>query len=215
MLKLAEKNPVAVAVAFFDTRDSTLAAKNVILRVRREAGTPGQSTVKIRADSAAEPSDDLELSMPAEFDWMSPDAPEFSRSLNHTLPPNQLDAVVSRTAQINTLFNSRQQHLLTSTCPEFSWEKLLVFGPVQAEVWDKQSKLKGFPKPISVERWHLERDGRKSEILEVSVKVSTSSEAEAKQLAAAFYQAAEDAGFGPAQGLSKTQIVMDFFRPAP
>jgi hypothetical protein len=214
-LRLTEKTPAPLEVVFFDTKDAALQAKNFILRVRHKAGTPGDSTVKIRITAGEGTLSDVEQAIPPDLDWTSAEAPSVSRSLNHKLPPDQYNAVLGGGASPATLFSGKQRRLVEARIPSFPWTALYAHGPVQAEVWDRQCKLKGFPKPVTVEHWHLRKGELRAEILEVSVKVTASSEAEAKAQAAVFFQAAEDAGFGRPSGQSKTQIVLDFFRPAP
>lgn len=214
-LRLAEKTPAPLDVVFFDTKDAALQAKNLILRIRHKAGTPGDSTVKIRTTAGEGTLSDVEQAIPPEFDWISADAPSVSRSLNHKLPPDQYNAVLSGGASPATLFSGKQRRLVEARIPAFPWTELYAHGPVQAEVWDRQCKLKGFPKPVTVEHWNLKKGEQTAEILEVSVKVTASSEAEAKALATVFFQAAEAAGFGRPSGQSKTQIVLNFFRPTP
>ncbi len=213
-LRLAEKTPASLEVVFFDTADAALQSRNVILRVRHRAGTPGDSTVKIRTTTNDDALGEAEKAITPELDWINPDAPAVSRSISHELPPDQYNAVLHDGASAETLFSDKQRQLVETRRPGLAWTDLVAHGPVRAEVWDRQCKLKGFPKPVTVERWHLERGGQKAEIFEVSVKVSTSSETEAKELAIAFFQAAEDAGFGRPSGQSKTQLVLDFFRPS-
>ena len=212
-LRLAEKPPASLEVVFFDTADGTLQAKNLILRIRRKAGTPGDSTVKIRTVGRHESASAAESAITPEWDWTNPLAPAVSRSLNHDLAPDAYNDVFLGGASPATLFSERQQQLVEASLPAMRWQNLLAHGPVRAEVWDRQCKLIGFPKPVTVERWHLHKADQNAEILEVSVKVKTASEAEAKELAAAFFRAAAAAGFGDPNGQSKTQIVLDFFRP--
>ncbi len=196
-LRLAEKTPAPLEVLFFDTRDALLQTKDLILRVRHKAGTPGDSTVKLRTTGGdgALSADEREIT--PELDWTNPEAPAVSRSLNHELSPDQYNSVLRAGASAATLFSDEQRRLVESRAPGFAWADLIAHGPVRAEVWDRQSKLLGFPKPVTVERWYLEKGAQKSEILEISVKVSTSSETEAKELAVAFFQAAADAGLRP------------------
>jgi hypothetical protein len=72
-------------------------------------------------------------------------------------------------------------------------------------------KLKNFPRAATVECWHLTRDGRTLDILEVSAKARAQTDAEAKELVKQFFKATEEAGLGRPGGQSKTQIVLDFF----
>src|SRR5262249_24998746 len=53
IFRLAEKTPAALDVVFLDTKDAKLQSKGIIVRIRRRAGTPGDSIVKIRADADA------------------------------------------------------------------------------------------------------------------------------------------------------------------
>jgi hypothetical protein len=214
-LGLAEKTPAPLDVLFFDTKDAALQAKNLILRVRHKGGTPGESTVKLRMISGQDELSDVEQSIPQETEWTNPGVPLVSRSLTYTIPPDQYGSVVREGASPETLFNDKQRRLVEARLPAFQWGSLVAHGPVRGEIFDRQCKLKGFPIPVTVERWHLQKDGRSSEILEVSAKVKASSEAEAKETAAVFFQAAEDAGFGPPNSQTKTQLLLDFFRSTP
>jgi CYTH domain len=214
-LGLAEKTPAPLEVLFFDTKDAALQARHLILRVRHKAGTPGESTVKLRMTSGEDALSQDEESIPAEAEWTNADVPLMSRALNYKIPPDQYNAVLHSGASAETLFSGKQRRLVESRLPNFSWPSLVAHGPVQGEVWDRQCQLKGFPIAISVERWHMQKDGKNAEILEISAKVKSGSEADAKEMASSFFQAAEAAGFGPPNSLTKTQVVLDFFRTSP
>jgi hypothetical protein len=214
-LGLAEKTPAPLEVLFFDTKDAALQARHLILRVRHKAGTPGESTVKLRMTSGEDELSGDEAPIPEETEWTNADVPLLSRSLNYKIPPDQYNAVLRSGASAETLFSGKQRRLVEARLPDFPWSSLVAHGPVQGEVWDRQCQLKGFPIPISVERWHLQKDGTNAEILEISAKVKSGGQADAKEMAAAFFQAAEAAGFGPPNSLTKTQVVLDFFRTTP
>ncbi len=214
-LGLAEKTPAPLEVLFFETKDAALQARHLILRVRHKAGTPGESTVKLRMTSGEDELSEDEASIPAEAEWANADVPLMSRSLNYKIPPDQYNAVLRSGASAETLFSGKQRRLVEARLPNFTWSSLVAHGPVQGEIWDRQCELKGFSIPISVERWRLQKDGRDAEILELSAKIKSGREADAREMAASFFQAAEAAGFGPPNSLTKTQVVLDFFRPAP
>jgi hypothetical protein len=211
-LGLAKKTPAPLDVLFFDTSDAALQAKNLILRVRHKGGTPGASTVKLRMISGQDALSDVEQSIPPENEWTNPDVPLVSRSLTYTIPPDQYASVLREGASPETLFNGKQRRLVEARLPAFQWGSLVAHGPVRGEIWDRQCKLKGFPLPVSVERWRLQEGDKSSEILEVSAKVTGGSEPEAKEMAAVFFRAAEDAGFGPPNSLTKTQLLLDYFQ---
>jgi hypothetical protein len=211
-LGLEKKTPAPLDVLFFDTNDAALQAKNLILRVRHKGGTPGVSTVKLRMISGQGELSDVEESIPQEIEWTNPDVPLVSRSLTFTIPPDQYGAVIRAGASPETLFNGKQRRLVEARLPAFQWGSLVAHGPVRGEIFDRQCKLKGFPLPVTVERWRLQKGDKNSEILEVSAKVTGGSEAEAKEMAAAFFQAAEAAGFGPPNSQTKTQLLLDYFR---
>ncbi len=214
VLGLAEKTPAPLEVLFFDTKDAALHDKDLILRVRHKAGSPGQSTVKLRVSPGGGPLGDIEESITPEMEWTNTRAPLMSRSIDHKIPPDQYNAVLRDGASAKTLFNDKQRRLVEARLPEFQWESLIAHGPLHGEIWDQQCQLKGFPKPVTVESWHLQKGDQSSEILELSAKVTAGSETEANEMAVAFFQAAEAAGFGKPNGLTKTQMVLDFFRPA-
>lgn len=215
VLDLEEKPPVPTEALFFDTKGGALQAANLILRVRHKAGTPGTSTVKLRTLGGEGELSEAEKSTPPEFEWTNPDEAMVSRAKDHQIPPDRYNAVIRHGASPALLFSKKQRAAVAARLPELRWEDLIAHGPVHGEVWDRQSELKGFPIPVTVERWHLQRDGQSAEIFEVSAAERTRNQTEAKELAAAFFQAAENAGFGRSMSKTKTQMVLDFFRPAP
>ena len=96
---------------------------------------------------------------------------------------------------------------------DFNWAGLRLYGPVEAEVWKQQWKLDGFPEDVTVELWHLQKDGEQQDILEVSANAKAETDEQAKELAQRFFAAARAAGMGEPTGLTKTQMVLDFYQP--
>jgi hypothetical protein len=212
-LKLDEKPSTKVDVCFFDTPDGALAAKGLTLRARQKAGSSGDSTVKLRTPDRAAELSDVERSIKPEEDWTNETQPVISRSLDRgSLPDSMLHQVIAGHARAKNLFNSRQRALVAARVPDFRWPSLRIYGPVHAEVWSKQFLLTGFPKAVTVERWHLEKPGRTLEILEVSATVRVNSAEEVTKLVKDFFGATASAGFGKPAGRTKTQVVLDFLK---
>jgi len=214
MLKLDAKPGVKEQVFFFDTTNYVLEAHNLILRARQKVGHPADSTVKLRTASAASELSDAEKSIKPEEDWSNEIAPAISRSVDYDpLPDGVLATVDQGTWTVDKLFNDAQRRMVEARVKNFSWPALRRFGPIQAEVWDEQFKLKDFPEAVTVERWRIEKDGNALDILEVSAKTRPGKNGDARKLANQFFRAAEKAGLGRPGGQSKTMLVFDFFKP--
>ena len=95
----------------------------------------------------------------------------------------------------------------------FRWDSLRRYGPAESRVWRQQWKLHGFPENVTVELWHLAKDGRTQDMLEVSASAKAETEAQAQELAWKFFAAARAAGLGESTGQTKTRMVLDFFQP--
>ena len=214
MLKLDEKPGVKEQVFFFDTSDYSLNAKHLILRARQKAGHPADSIVKLRTVAGAGELSDAEKGIKPEEDWTNETSPAISRSIrNVPLPDGLLGEVDQGRWSVDKLFNGAQRQMVEARIKNFHWETLRRFGPIEAELWEHKFKLKGFPEPVTVERWHIERDGRTLHILELSAKARTDANSDTKKLVGEFFNAAEGAGLGRPGGQSKTMLVLDFFKP--
>lgn len=214
-LKLDKHRAVHQIACFFDTADGTLQANHLILRARQKADAPGESTVKIRVTDVAAELTAAERAMELELDWTSENKVAFSRSISHSaLPVGMVAQAAAGKIPTRLLFNESQRDLVSARIKDFDWDRLRCFGPVKVKVWRKHCKIDGFTEKVTVELWHLQRDGKKKDILEVSVKTTAESDAHARALANQFYAAAKAAGMGEPAALTKTQVVMDFLNPA-
>lgn len=214
VLKLDEKRAVRQIVCFFDAADGALEAQSLILRARQKDGEPGQSTVKLRASDSGTELSDVERAIQPEQDWTHENGPTLSRSVDSAPLENGLvPKVAAGEGTVARLFNEEQQRLVMARMENLNWESLRRYGPVEAKVWREQRKLDGFKEKVTVELWHLEKDGRKLDVLEVSANAKADTEEQAKALAKRFFEAAKAAGLGEPTGQTKTKKVLDFFRP--
>jgi hypothetical protein len=213
-LDLDEHRAVKELVCFFDTRDGALEANHLILRARQSVGQPGESTVKLRAPARAVDLSEAERAIPAEQDWTNETEPTLSRSVDREgLARGLVAKVASGRAAVEELFDDAQRKLVEARMKEFTWGSLRAYGPVEARVWHQQWKLRGFPEAVTVELWHLRRDGRSQDILEVSAKARAETAAQAQVLARQFFSAAKAAGLGEPAHQTKTRRTLDFFKP--
>jgi hypothetical protein len=125
--------------------------------------------------------------------------------------------LVSRAAagevSIAELYNKKQKKLVSARLGNLDWGSLRRYGPVETEVWREYRQFDGFPEKITIERWHLEKDGKTLEILEVSAKTKAETEEQAQAMAKQFFGVARNAGLGEPSGQTKTRMVLDFFKP--
>jgi hypothetical protein len=213
-LKLDEHRAVKGIVCFFDTNAGALEANNLILRARQMGDGPGDSTVKLRATTGATELSAAERAIQPEQDWTREDEPTLSRSIDRkSLPKGLVAQVAAGQVAAAELFNEPQRTLVKGRIKDFTVESLRRYGPVEALVWRQQWKLHGFPEQVTVELWHLRKDGQRQDVLEVSAKVTTETEEQAQALAKQFFGAAKAAGLGEPAGQTKTKTVLDFFKP--
>jgi hypothetical protein len=213
-LKLDEHRAVQESVCFFDTPDGALAAHNLILRARQKAGQPGESTVKLRVPAGAAELSDAERDIPPEQDWTSEAGPTLSRSVNRkSLAKDLVAKVAAGQVAVDELFNAAQRRLVGARMKDLRWASLRRYGPIAASTWQQQWKLAGFSEPVTVELWHLRQASRRLDILEVSAKTRAETDEQAQALARRFFGAAQAAGLGAPAGLTKTEQVLDFFKP--
>jgi len=206
-LKLDEHCAEKQIVYYFDTSDKILAAHHLTLRARQPAGRPGDSTVKLRASAGKLEWTDLERTLKPEQDWTSEREVTESRALDSRLTTGSVAKVAAGAAPVSELFTAAQRQLVAARLPGVAWESLKCYGPVEAEVWPRQTKLPGFPEPVTVELWHLRQAGRTQDLLEVSVRVPSS------KLVRQFFETGKASGLGEPAGQTKTQKVLDFFKP--
>ncbi len=213
-LKLDEHRSVKQIVCFFDTADRALEANDLILRARQKEGGPGESTVKLRAIDGATALSDAERAIQPEQDWTNENRPTLSRSVDHaSWAKGLVPKVAAGQVAVAEIFDETQRKLVMARMKDFDWKSLRLYGPVDARVWRQQWKLQGFPENVTVELWHLQKDGRTQDVLELSAKAWAETDTEARALACRFFGAAKAAGFGAPAGQTKTKAVLDFFKP--
>ncbi len=213
-LKLDEHKAKKRTVIFFDTGDRSLGANHLILRARQQGKGQGDSTVKLRAPEGEAELSDAERAIQPEQDWTNENEPTVSRSKDReSLDKGLVSKAIAGQLAIVELFSSEQQELVTGRMKDFNWADLRLYGPVEAEVWKQQWKLEGFPEDVTVELWHLQKAGKQQDILEVSANAKAETDEQAKELARRFFAAARAAGMGEPTGLTKTQMVLDFYQP--
>ena len=213
-LKLDERQAVKEIVCYFDTGDGALEAHQLILRARQKAGQPGESTVKLLATAGATDLSDEERAIQPEQDWTNENVATLSRSKDReSLAKGLVSQVIAGQLAMADLFDEEQHELVAGRMKDFNWADLRLYGPVEAEVWKQQWKLDGFPEDVTVELWHLQKEGKQQDILEVSANAKAETEEQAKELARRFFAAARAAGMGEPTGVTKTQMVLDFYQP--
>lgn len=200
-----------LTICFFETSEPSLG--DVILRARKIKNDPDDSTVKVRSVGSALNMGSVEKKLEEEQDWTSTAAPNLSRSCDwEKVPKDLFDDVMNGREKTKDLFKgSNQSDLIKERLPKLDWSALRRYGPFEAE----KIKYKfddDFPE-ITVEAWHLEKNGQRKEVLELSAKVKAETQSEVKQKASDFFKAVEHAGFGKSQSKSKTAIVLDFLKP--
>jgi len=202
-------------VIFFDTGDRSLAANHLILRARQQGkGGRGDSTVKLRVHDGATELSDAELAIQPEQDWTNENVATLSRSKDReSLAKGLVSQVIAGQLAMADLFDEEQHELVAGRMKDFNWADLRLYGPVEADVWKQQWKLDGFPEDMTVELWHLQKEGKQQDILEVSANAKAETEEQAKELARRFFAAAKAAGMGEPTGQTKTQMVLDFYQP--
>lgn len=211
--KLAKGTAYAEQVVFFfDTADGALSRRGVILRAREVMGSPGESTVKLRGAGDAPGFD-----VPAETDVMAPGKSVESRSLDdESIPAGRIAAMANgKVIALKEIFSDRQREFAQvgagSDFP-IDWTALHRYGPAHAKVWKKTLEIGDFKK-VTAESWLLARaNAEPLELLEVSVKVKGDSEKEIASAAGRFFEAAKP-DFGAPSGESKTQKVLDYYKP--
>ncbi len=213
-LKLDQHKAKKRTVVFFDTSDRSLAAQHLILRARQQGKGHGDSTVKLRAPEGQTELSDAELAIQPEQDWTNENAPTLSRSKDRESTAKGLvSKVITGQLPATELFSAEQQELVLGRMKDFDWVDLRLYGPVEAEVWKQQWKLDGFPEDVTVELWHLQKEGKTKDILEVSANARAETDEQARELARRFFAAAKAAGMGEPTGQTKTQMVLDFYQP--
>ena len=213
-LKLDASKAVEQTVCFFDTADGALESQNLILRARQKDAEPGESTVKLRAIAGTTHLSEAERAIRPEQDWTHESSPTLSRSMDWaSIETGLVTRIATGEGKVRELFNADQQNLVMARMRDFNWESLKRYGPVMAQVWREHRTLDGFKEKVTIEHWHLEKDGRSLEVLEISAKAKADTEAHAQALAKQFFEAAKAAGLGEPSGQTKTKQVLEFFKP--
>ncbi|MDZ4288852.1 MAG: hypothetical protein U0984_12880 [Prosthecobacter sp.] len=211
-----------VRVCFFDTAEAALNEKKLILRVRLEekANQAGKkdvdAVVKLRGTKTAP--DGWEELKPEE-DWVGPDAakdvkPSFSIK-EEGLDEARMRKVMDGALAVKEVLSDQQREFCAACLgwkrKAFPWPDLKRYGVI--EVWKSKRDWGAFKK-VTVELWRLAKDGKEPmELLEISVKTKEGDAKPAAEVAREFYAAAAQAGLGKATGESKTQKVIDYFKP--
>ncbi len=135
------------------------------LRARQSAGHSGDSTVKLRALAGTLELSNEESALQPEQDWTDESQPSEARSLSRKhIKKGLVDSVGSGAAPVAKLFTDTQRQLVEARVPDVAWDSLKPFGPINAEVWSRQTQLAEFATPVTVELWHLQQEGRSWEI---------------------------------------------------
>jgi hypothetical protein len=213
-LELDEHRAVKGIVCFFETSAGALEANDLILRARQMGAGTGDFTVKLRATAGATELSAVERAIQPEWDWTREDQPTLSRSIDRkSLAKGLVAKVAAGQVAVAELFSEPQRQLVMGRMKDFNVGSLRRYGPVEALVWRQQGKLHGFREKVTVELWHLRKDGQMRDVLEVSAKATTETEEQALALAKQFFGAAKAAGLGEPAGQTKTKTALDFFRP--
>lgn len=204
-------------VCFFETETPSLggAPANLILRARQKEGETGDSTVKVRSETDALPSGEVEKRIVAEEDWSDAVKPNISRSLDwEPLPAGTFEQVMGGKAKAETLFQGpRQQALIKERNKDLDWNLVRRYGPLTAKVWKKKYHLSDAFPEVTVEDWLLERKGANRGVLELSIKLEDVAPASVQPKAEEFFKAVQGAGFGLPEDTSKTKLVIKFYKP--
>lgn len=213
-LKAAPAGDPEVRVCFFDTPEARLNDKNLILRAR--LGKDVDAVVKLRGTN--EPPGNGFPTLEKESDWVAPGDVKTSYSIKtDNLDEAKMRDVIDGKLELHEILSDEQKRFAATAAGmkaiKFPWGDLRRYGVIEA--WKSKIDLSKF-KDVTVEFWRLTKGGTQLELLEISIKTGKKDSKDkrpVKEIADEFYQAAKDAGLGTATGESKTQKVMEFFKP--
>ena len=154
-------------IYFFDTPALDLLEAGIIARARRVVGEEHDSTIKLRPVDPAQVSNQWRKYRGFKIEA---DASEENlvKSGSFTMPVAKglIKRVVAGEAPIASLFSQEQQLFLLSVANrKIDYSKVIVMGPLRAQVWRFEDP--GFPWPITAELWRRE-DG--ATLVEASIK---------------------------------------------
>lgn len=155
-------------IYFFDTREQDLLKAGVIARARRIVGSQHDSTVKFRPVVPSMVSADWSRfeGFKLEADASEKDVIR-SASLTFPVAKGLIKQVAGGKSGIATLFSKKQSKFLTSIGGQsVDFDKLTVFGPLQAHRWRFNDPA--CPWPVTAELWRRQ-DG--AQLMEVSIKL--------------------------------------------
>lgn len=204
---LRMQDAIARDIYFFDTPGFALSEAGLVLRARKTANRPDDTTAKLRPMKRSNVAAKW-LSVPGlknEIDVVGQRQVE-SCSLTCTVNEGKIDHVVIGKEQIQSLFTPLQYDLMgqyAKVQPE--WGKIQAFGPIQARIWKVSSR--GFQEPLTLELWRLPNNRR---LMELSYKAPLSAVEEVQRGLDEFLAAK---GFhGVADGDTKTRLAVRFFK---
>ncbi len=219
ILEVKTDTPADVRVCFFDTSKTLLDASKVIVRARLEAKADGKKDVTVKLRGAKTPPAGFE-SLKSEADWVGPNLlkdvkPSFEvkqEDLNETPLKEVLDGKLNVGEILSDEQKKFAQACLDAGQPALAWGDMRRYGEIQ--VWKSKHTVGKLKKKVTVELWRLERPEKGDlELLEISVKTEKDDPRSVSEIAAEFYQEALDAGLGEATGASKTQKVIEYYKP--
>lgn len=219
ILEVKTDKPVEVRVYFFDTAQTLLDANKVIVRARLEAKADGKKDVTVKLRGAKTPPEGFK-GLEEEADWVGPNVardvrPSFEvkqENLNET----PLKEVLAGKLNVGDILSDEQkkfaQACLGAGQPALAWGDMRRYGEIQ--VWKSKHTVGKLKKKVTVELWRLERAEKDDlELLEISMKTEKDDPRSVDEIAAEFYQEALSAGLGEATGASKTQKVIEYYKP--
>ncbi|HEV2841527.1 MAG TPA: hypothetical protein VGW39_09405 [Chthoniobacterales bacterium] len=151
-------------IYFFDTKSLELYGNTsgpVILRARQKEGKKPQSTVKVRRDKRdpdlekklADISSELEIETESIAGKKGPPGISYALDAKPGKELSELDNAGSD--KIAGWFSDKQREFLEAAGVKVDWEKLKVFGRIEADVWEWQEQDKRVDAEVTAELWRL------------------------------------------------------------
>lgn len=202
-LKLAAPATKNYQIYFIDTADLRLNKAGLILRLRDKGKGKTETTVKFRPEDPAKPIDDKSLpNLARETEFLVGKGSNLSYSLEQEIAGTEL--LRKPADNLAALFSAEQKAFFKLVMnEEFDPAKLRVFGPIAAQIWERDDPAVG--DKVSAELWKLVD----KQIFELSRKTKSD---DLKKKAEDFEKAFQDKGISvDSDPESKTRKALEFF----